>query len=173
MLIRERYVFSYNTHANILYNRYQNFTERNLGMQVVATGNPEVIKLVALFRDIYVCHAPFPCMTAPSRSLQMMSLIDCPIASMFCLYLAVSHDAGAGRMLRGTGDSSPTPFTVVLIGTMVGCRSQVRHVNDIKHVSIGNDQSSFREVGGRQSASFSAATSAIPAIATVHVLHVC
>ncbi len=53
---------------------YANFTERNLGMQVLKTGNPEVVRLIALFRDIYV-----------------------------------------------------------------------RHVNDIERISIGNDQSSFRE----------------------------
>ena len=34
--------------------RYANFTERNLGLQVLKTGKPQVLKLVALFRDVYI-----------------------------------------------------------------------------------------------------------------------
>lgn len=54
--------------------RYANFTERNLGLHVLATGKPEVLRLVTLFRDAYI-----------------------------------------------------------------------RQVSDLEHVSIGNDQSAFRE----------------------------
>eukprot|EP00049_Salpingoeca_infusionum_P027885 m.34851 g.34851 ORF g.34851 m.34851 type:complete len:502 (+) comp9820_c0_seq1:96-1601(+) len=54
--------------------RYQEFTERNLGLQVLKTGDPKVIELVSLFKDVYL-----------------------------------------------------------------------RQVNDTEHVSIGNDQSAFRE----------------------------
>jgi hypothetical protein len=54
--------------------RYANFTERNLGLHVLNTGRPEVLRLVTLFRDVFI-----------------------------------------------------------------------RQVSDLEHVSIGNDQSAFRE----------------------------
>lgn len=36
---------------------YASYTERNLGLHLLATGKPKVIKLLALFRDIYVRQA--------------------------------------------------------------------------------------------------------------------
>eukprot|EP00730_Choanoeca_flexa_P008798 TRINITY_DN12537_c0_g3_i1.p1 TRINITY_DN12537_c0_g3~~TRINITY_DN12537_c0_g3_i1.p1 ORF type:complete len:436 (+),score=48.05 TRINITY_DN12537_c0_g3_i1:439-1746(+) len=35
---------------------YANYTERNLGLQVLATGRPHVLRLLALFRDVYIRH---------------------------------------------------------------------------------------------------------------------
>lgn len=35
---------------------YANFQERSLGIQLLATGRPHVIQLIALFRDVYIRH---------------------------------------------------------------------------------------------------------------------
>jgi len=35
---------------------YASFPERNLGLQILVTGNPKVIELLALFRDVFLRH---------------------------------------------------------------------------------------------------------------------